>query len=130
MENSTKNHLSVEVSGIALNIVTEESKEFLDETARKLSDQIDMITARNFCVTKLDAAILCALDALGEADKAAEKIRSLEARLSVLEIEADSLRAEKDSLKDSAAPSKPRDYTENREKMRSLEDFLNSKING
>ena len=130
MENSTKKHLSVEVCGIALNIVTDETKEFLEKTAQNLSEQINMITSANFCVTKLDAAILCALDSLGEMTKASEKIRELEARLSVLEIEADSLRAEKDSLKDSIAPSKPGDYSSNQEKIKSLENFLNNKING
>ena len=127
---NSKNHFSVEVCGVPLNIVTDESEEFLFETAEKLSDQISYITKNMFCVSKLDAAILCALDSMGEADKAKEQIRTLEAKLSVLEMDLANLREETDSLRDRVSPSKPNDYVEANDKMKSLESFLGGRING
>lgn len=129
MENSTKKRYSVTVSGVPLNLITDESEEFLAKLADNLSSQINAITNQSFCVSKLDAAILCALDAMGEGDKAAAKVRTLEAQISVLQMDLQSIREELDSLRDDNAPSKPMpDKRTSEEKVKDLEKFLDSKF--
>lgn len=129
MENSTKKRYSVTVAGVPLNLITDESEEFLAKLADNLSSQINAITNQSFCVSKLDAAILCALDAMGEGDKAAAKVRTLEAQISVLQMDLQSIREELDSLRDDNAPSKPMpDKRTSEEKVKDLEKFLDSKF--
>ena len=129
MENSTKKRYSVTVAGVPLNLITDESEEFLAKLADNLSSQINAITNQSFCVSKLDAAILCALDAMGEGDKAAAKVRTLEAQISVLQMDLQSIREELDSLRDDNAPSKPLpDKRTSEEKVKDLEKFLDSKF--
>ena len=111
---NTKTRYSVTVAGVPLSILTDESEEFLTRTADDLSAQIKMITSHSFCISKLDAAILCALDALGEKAKVDAKVRELEAELSVLRMEA-----ENTSKSDSANENK-----------KNMESFLERKING
>lgn len=129
MENNTKKRYSVTVAGVPLTLITDESEEFLNKLADSLSAQINAITNRTFCVSKLDAAILCALDAMGEGDKAAAKVRTLEAQISVLQMDLQSLREELDGMRDGNAPSKPiPDNRTSEEKVRDLEKFLDSKF--
>lgn len=129
MENNTKKRYSINVAGIPLNLVTEESEEFLTKIAGTLSDEISAITSRSFCVSKMDAAILCALDALGESDKATAKARELEAELAVVRMDLENMREELDSLRDRTAPSKPvADNRTSDEKVRDLEKFLDKKF--
>lgn len=128
MENNTKKRYSVNIAGIPLNIITEESEDLVNKTAQELSARIRAITNHSFCVSKLDAAILCALDSLAEANKSGCKVRALEAQLAVLEMDMENLRTELDDLKDKTAPSKP--FEQNGEKIKSIENFLDRKING
>ena len=130
MENNMKKRYSVTVAGIELNLLTEESEDFLRKTADGLSSRIKEITRASFSVSKLDAAILCALDSLGEAEKSAEKIRSLEAEIAVLEMDTQNMREELDSLRDRFSPSKPLDRTGVDDKRKNIESFLDKKING
>jgi len=103
-----KNRYTVSVAGIPLSLVTAEEKDFLQALAARLSDEIAAITSHSYYTTKLDAALLCALDAMGEKQKADERIRALEAAL-----------AERGEA-----------VHENAEKLKSLERFLDSKVNG
>ena len=129
MENNTKKRYSVTVAGVTLSLITEESREFLSGIADSLTEQIGAIMNHSFCVSKIDAAILCALDALGEATKANEKVRRLEAELAALGADSQSMREELDSIRDSRAPSKPApDSRTSDEKVRDLEKFLDSKF--
>lgn len=128
MDTTTKKRFSVTVSGVPLTIITEESAEFVGKTADVLTGRINMITNHSFCVSKLDAAILCALDAIGECDKMSAKIKSLEAELSVLRLDAQNMRDELDKLSDLKAPSKPADTRTSEEKVRDLEKLLGEKF--
>ena len=129
MENNEKKRYSVSVAGVPLNIITDESKDFLDSTAEELSAEIKAITSHSFTISKLDAAILCALDAKGEVAKSASRIRELEAQLTVLEMDMQSLREQHDALLDRCSPSKPFSPSEAEEKRRSIEQFLDRKVN-
>ena len=122
MEN-TKKRYSVTVAGVPLNIITDESEEFLKKTADELSTNIKAITSHSFCVAKMDAAILCALDAMGEADKAAAKIRELESELDVLRFDLENLRIELEAAREKSA-------SDANEKRKNIESFLDRRVNG
>ncbi len=124
MDNYTKKRYSVTVAGVSLNILTEESEDFVRKTADELSAEIRMITNHVFNASKLDAAILCALDAKGEAAKAESRLAELQAKLDVMELDAQNMRVELDALRDRCAPSKPN------ENLKSIESFLERKVNG
>lgn len=128
MDNITKKRYSVTVSGVPLTIITEESAEFVNKIADTLTSRINLITNHSFCVSKLDAAILCALDAIGEADKNDAKLKALEAELSLLRLDAQDMREQLDRLSDNKAPSKPLDNRTSEEKVKDLENFLGKKF--
>ena len=129
MENNTKKRYSVTVSGIQLNLITEESEDFLQNLADRLSENINAITSHSYSVSKIDAAILCALDAMGEADKSTAKAAELESELSVLRLDVQNLREELDRIRDNRAPSKPMpDTRTSDEKVKELEKFLGEKF--
>ncbi len=128
MDTNTKKRYSVTVSGVPLTLITGESAEFVNKMTDKLTGQINAITNHSFCVSKLDAAILCALDAIGECDKMFAKIKSLQAELSVLRLDAQNMRDELNKMSDLRAPSKPADTRTSEEKVRDLEKLLGEKF--
>lgn len=123
-----RRRISVNVAGVSLSLITEESDAFVKRLSESLSKQINAVTSHTFCVSKLDAAILCALDAMGEADKAAAKIKSLEGQIAKMEHEAQNMRDQMETLGNLTAPSKPLDTRTSEEKVRDLEKFLDEKF--
>lgn len=86
MEN-VKKKITVEIVGDSMTLITDESDDFVREVAMRLNKRMLDLTRNNFRVSKYDAAVLCALDAMGEKIKADKRVRTVESQLSVAQQE-------------------------------------------
>lgn len=102
MDNNTKKRVPLDIAGTPLTIVTDEPEEFVKLLAAQLDRRISALTKNSFRISQLDAALLCALDAMGDKFKSEKRIRTLEAQAQVYEVEIENLRAEIDALKAAA----------------------------
>lgn len=98
MDNTTKKRVPVEIAGTSLTIVTDEPEEFVKLLASQLDRRITSLTKNSFRISQLDAALLCALDAMGDKFKYEKRIRTLEAQAQVYEMDLGNLRSEIDEL--------------------------------
>ncbi len=102
MENNTKKRISLDIAGISLNIVTDESEEFVKKIADTLNDRINRMRKSSFQISVLDAALLCAIENVSDRLTAEKHIRSLEAQLSLCEMNIRNLRDENNALREEA----------------------------
>lgn len=89
-----KEHYSIEISDIQLTIVSDEPEDFVNSTVAKINDRVNDLIVRNKRCSKLDAALLCALDYCGELAKAERRIRNLEAQISLYDANLKRMREE------------------------------------
>lgn len=99
MENNKKK-VSVEIAGNTLTLVTDEPEEFVDLLADQLNKRMGALTKNNFRISTLDAALLCAIESLGDKLKAEKRIRTLEAQAELYEVNLRNLREELAALKE------------------------------
>ena len=106
-----KEKYSIEIADIQLTILSDEPEEFVYATVNRLDEQVRDLTVKNKRCSKLDAALLCALDFLGEKTKCDKKIKNLEAQISLYEANIKRLRSELESVKNGAvsAPELPQE---------------------
>lgn len=100
-----KERYSIEIADIQLTILSDEPKDFVESTVAHLDETIRDMTVKNKRCSKLDAAILCALDFYSEKTKADKKIKNLEAQISLYEANIRRLKEEAEQLR--AAATKP-----------------------
>ena len=89
-----KERYNVEISDIHLTIVSDEPEEFVMSTVEKINERVNDLIVRNKRCSKLDAALLCALDYCGEYAKAERRIRNLEAQISLYDANLKRMREE------------------------------------
>ncbi len=99
MEANNKKKYTVEIAGMPLNIIADEPAAFVESIVTRLDDRISELTRCNFRISTLDAALLCAIDYLGDKMKAEKRIRTLEAQVSLYEDNIKHLREELDEIK-------------------------------
>ena len=71
------NVYSVKIAGRELRIVTDEEKEYVEGLAGRLSALVTETVMETGGATRYDAALLCALSAMDEAEKAQGMLRKL-----------------------------------------------------
>lgn len=98
MENNKKKY-NLEIAGMPMTIVTDEPASFVEAIVTRLNARISEMTAGNYRISTLDAALLCSIDYLGDKMKAEKRIRNLEAQFSVYEDNIKRLREELDEAK-------------------------------
>ena len=89
----------LEIAGLPITIVSDEDKLHIEEIAAVLDERIRDLTVRNKRCSKIDAALLCALDYCSEAKKNEKKIRNLEAQIALYEANLKRYREENTELK-------------------------------
>ena len=149
MENNKKK-ITVEIIGDSLTLITDESDDFVKDVAMRLNRRMYDLTRNNFRITKYDAALLCALDAMGEKLKGEKRIRTLESQLSVSAIEIKKLQEQLEAAQTAPVPAekpaeeekKPVDESlsqmiraasdgeTSEDRVRALENYLDSKKSG
>ena len=88
-----KERYNIEISDIQLSVVSDEPEDFVNSIVEKINARVSDLIIRNKRCSKLDAALLCALDYCGECTKAEKRIRNLEAQISLYEELASSQKA-------------------------------------
>ena len=89
-----KERYNIEISDIQLTIVSDEPEEFVTSTVAKINERVNDLIVHNKRCSKLDAALLCALDYCGEYAKAERRIRNLEAQISLYDANLKRMREE------------------------------------
>ena len=109
-QNKMKQKYEIEIADVQLSILTDESEEFVKDIVSRLDTLIRTLTVQNKRCAKIDAALLCALDALGEKVKLEKKIKNLETQISLYAAEASDEKAVKEEKpaapKEEAKPKK------------------------
>lgn len=147
MEQNTKRKIAVEIAGVSLTLVTDENGAFVDNVVAQVNEKMEAILAGGIRTgtSTLDAALLCAIDSVGERLKAEKRIRNLEAQLSLYEVNVRNLKEELEKLQQAPAEEEKKD-TDGFErlsqtlragggdsaddKIRTLERYLDSKKSG
>ena len=149
MENQKK-RITVEIAGDSMTIVTDESDDFVRDVAMRLDKRMSDLTRNNFRISRYDAALLCAMDALGEKLKGEKRVRTVESQLSVAQVEIKKLKEQLEALQNAAAPAakpaeepkKPVDESLSRlvraasdgesseDRVRALENYLEERKSG
>lgn len=101
MENNKKK-VSVDIAGNVLTLVTDEPEEFVTLLADQLNKRLTSLTKSNFRISTLDAALLCAIESLGDKLKAEKRVRTLEAQAELYEVNLRNLREELAELRNNA----------------------------
>jgi len=109
--NQAKQKYNIEIADIQLTILSDETEEFVNDIVSRLDTQIRTLTVQNKRCAKIDAAILCALDSLGEKSKLEKKIKNLEAQISLYEANLRRMRTEAPAT-EKKAPVKKAEETE------------------
>lgn len=92
-----KERFNIEIADIKFSILSDDGEEFITQTVSAVDKCLQTYFAGGKHFSKLDAAILCALDFCGEKQKADRKIKSLEAQVEILEANLHRLREEAES---------------------------------
>ena len=147
MEQNTKRKIAVEIAGVSLTLVTDENRAFVDNVVAQVNEKMEAILAGGIRTgtSTLDAALLCAIDSVGERLKAEKRMRNLEAQLSLYEVNVRNLKEELEKLQQAPAEEEKKD-TDGFErlsqtlragggdsaddKIKTLERYLDSKKSG
>lgn len=92
--NIMKERYNIEISDIQLSVVSDEPEDFVNSIVEKINERVNDLIVRNKRCSKLDAALLCALDYCGECTKAEKRIRNLEAQTSLYDANLKRMREE------------------------------------
>ena len=111
MEQNTKRKIAVEIAGVSLTLVTDENGAFVDNVVAQVNEKMDAILAGGIRTgtSTLDAALLCAIDSVGERLKAEKRMRNLEAQLSLYEVNVRNLKEELEKLQQTPAEEEKKD---------------------
>ena len=146
-QQNAKRKIAVEIAGVSLTLVTDENGAFVDNVVSQVSEKMEAILAGGIRTgtSALDAALLCAIESVGERLKAEKRMRNLEAQLSLYEVNVRNLKEELEQYRNAPAEEeKPEadgferlsqtlragggDSAE--DKIKTLERYLDSKKNG
>ena len=113
-----KKKYDVSIADVEMAILSDEREDFVMRLVGDLDQKIRQITLSNKRCSKLDAAILVALDTSGEKLKADKRIRNLEAQIGLYDANLRRLREENTKLKEAmlqgnaAAQAEPEEKAE------------------
>ncbi len=148
MEQNIKRKIAVEIAGVNLTLVTDESDSFVEAVVSQIDERMESMLAGGIRTgtSTLDAALLCALDAVGERLKAEKRVRTLEAQIALYDANIRSLKEELETMRTTPAEEKAADTEESfarlsqtlragagdeaEDKIKTLERYLDSKKSG
>ncbi len=108
-----KKRYDLEIAGVEMAVISDEREEFVRRLASELDAGINAITGANKRCSKLDAAILCALDYASDKIKAEKRVRNLEAQVALYDANLRRMKEENARLKgESFVCATPREMPE------------------
>lgn len=94
-----KQKYTITIAGTEMNVITEESPEFVDEIVGVLDRKIREINMTCRRCSKNEAALLCALDYCSDKMKMQKKIRTYDAETAMRNAQINRLTAENEKLR-------------------------------
>lgn len=94
MEKMQKRKITVDIAGLTLTLITDESDSFVDAVVSQVNERMAAASHSIRSSSRMDAALLCAIDAYGEKLRADKRIRNLEAQISLYEVDLRTAREE------------------------------------
>ncbi len=94
-----KKRYELEIADVEMAIISDEREDFVSRLANDLDSGIRYLLKHNKRCSKLDAAILCALDYASDKFKAEKRVRNLEAQVALYDANIRRLREEVARLK-------------------------------
>ena len=108
-----KKRYDLEIAGVEMAVISDEREEFVRRLASELDAGINAITGANKRCSKLDAALLCALDYASDKIKAEKRVRNLEAQVALYDANLRRMKEENARLKgESFVCATPREMPE------------------
>jgi len=89
-----KKRYTVEIGGMELNVLTDETEEYVHGLAKIIDSRITSMTASNKHCTKNEAAVFCALDYLDDKLKTTLSLEEAKKQISELTMEVQRLKKE------------------------------------
>ena len=99
IEMDEKRKIDVEIAGLKMSLVTDETESFVESVVRRVNDTMNSLLQSSKNRTRLDAALLCALDFCSDKLTAEKRVRNLEAQISLYDVNLRKARAENAELK-------------------------------
>lgn len=96
---SVRERVTLKVAGVELNLVTEESSEYMEKLASEIDERVSKMIISNARINKIDAALFCALDYLDAYHKLREDLAAQKERTERITREFALLKEENDELK-------------------------------
>ncbi len=84
-QDNMKKKYNIEIADVQLSILSDDPEDFVQDTVKALDTCIRDLTVKNKRCAKIDAAVLCALDFLGDKLKLEKKVKNLEAQIDLYE---------------------------------------------
>ena len=94
-----KQKYTITIADTEMNIITEESPEFVDEIVNILDRKIREINTSFRRCSKNEAALLCALDYCSDKMKMQKKIRNIDAEIALKDAQINRLTSENERLR-------------------------------
>ena len=94
MEKTQKRKITVDIAGLPLTLITDECDSFVDAVVSQVNERMASASHSIRSSSRMDAALLCAIDACGEKLRADKRIRNLEAQISLYEVDLRTAREE------------------------------------
>lgn len=99
MENTAKQKFTIEVCGIKMTVVTEDSQEEVMSVAEAVENRVGEIMLSARYVSKLEAALFVCLDACAEKRQMQKKLNEANSQNALLAARANQMQSELDRLK-------------------------------
>lgn len=94
-----KQKYSIVIAGTEMNVITEESEDFVSEVVGILDRKIREINIASKRCSKSEAALLCALDYCSDKIKIQKKLRTTDAEMALLRAQVNRLTQENERLR-------------------------------
>ncbi len=117
IEMNEKRKVDVEIAGLKMSLVTDETESFVESVVRRVNDSMNSLLQSSRNRTRLDAALLCALDFCSDKLTAEKRVRNLEAQISLYDVNLRKARAENTELRAALEGSKGGKKTEDQIKI-------------
>lgn len=88
----------IEIAGIAMTVKTDENEDFVGYVVSEIDRKIDEMTSKNMRCSKMEAALLCALDYCSEGVRLSKKVKNLEAQVALYTANVNRLKSENAEL--------------------------------
>ncbi len=99
MDEKNKRRVSFNIAGMELSLVTDEPESTIENIVTTMNSAMNALINSNAKRSKLDAAVLCALDFCADKLTAEKKVRNLEAQIALYDASMKRLKDENAALK-------------------------------